>query len=130
SPEICGGPKNVIYVSGGADMAGAVPGPTEDVNIDEARRDDLISPVTSISDHIRLGPLTRKQACYLPILNMGGGGSPHIGQMRIEGLLMAPGHSRWGIHNAPATAKLVSGVVFGGRTVSVDMGELDPRRIL
>ncbi|KAG0643209.1 hypothetical protein HOY80DRAFT_1096263 [Tuber brumale] len=129
-PEIYGGPKNEIYVLGGADMAVAVPGPAEDVKVGQARRDDSIPPVTSISDRIRLGPRTSKQAYYLPILNMGGCGGPLIRAIGIEGLLMAPEHSRWGIHNAPATGKLFSEILFEGQTVSVDIRKWDPRRVL
>jgi len=108
----------------------AVPETTADVQIDEARCDDLIAQVSSISDYIRLGRVTRKQACYLPILSVGGSGGPLIGETGTEGLLMATGHSCWGINNAPATGKLLSEIVFEGQAVSADIRQLDPRRIL
>jgi len=108
----------------------AVPETTADVQVDEARCDDLIAQVSSISDYIRLGRVTRKQACYLPILNVGGSGGPLIGETGTEGLLMATGHSCWGINNAPATGKLLSEIVFEGQAVSADIRQLDPRRIL
>ncbi|CAZ82476.1 unnamed protein product [Tuber melanosporum] len=130
SPEIYARPNNEIYVCGEGDMEVAVPETTADVQIDEARCDDLIAQVSSISDHIRLGRVTRKQACYLPILNVGGSGGPLIGETGTEGLLMATGHSCWGINNAPATGKLLSEIVFEGQAVSADIRQLDPRRIL
>ncbi|RPB00163.1 FAD dependent oxidoreductase [Choiromyces venosus 120613-1] len=130
SPEIYARPNNEIYVCGEGDMEVAVPETTADVQVDEARCDDLIAQVSSVSDHIRLGRVTRKQACYLPILNVGGSGGPLIGETGTEGLLMAAGHSCWGINNAPATGKLLSEIVFEGQAVSADIRQLDPRRIL
>ncbi|KAL7271351.1 hypothetical protein RUND412_005898 [Rhizina undulata] len=130
SPEIYSRPNNEIYVCGEGDMDVEVPETTADVEVDESRCDDLISQVSSISDHIRLGRVTRKQACYLPILNVGGSGGPLIGETGTEGLLMAAGHSCWGINNAPATGKVLSEIVFEGMAKSADIRQLDPRRIL
>lgn len=130
SPEIYSRPNNEIYVCGEGDMEVEVPETTADVEVDEARCDDLIAQVSSISDHIRLGRVTRKQACYLPILNIGGSGGPLIGETGTDGLMMATGHSCWGINNAPATGKLMSEIVFDGKATSADIRQLDPRRIL
>lgn len=130
SPEIYARPNNEIYVCGEGDMDVAVPATTADVVVDESRCDNLIAQVSSISDHIRLGRVTRKQACYLPILSVGGSGGPLIGETGTGGLLMASGHSCWGINNAPATGMLLSEMVFEGKAVSADIRQLDPRRIL
>ncbi|KAI5803108.1 FAD dependent oxidoreductase [Geopyxis carbonaria] len=130
SPEIYARPNNEIYVCGEGDVDLEVPETTADVEVDEARCDDLISQVSSISDHIRLGRVTRKQACYLPVLSIGGSGGPLIGETGIEGLMMASGHSCWGINNAPASGLLLSELVFDGKTKSADIRGLDPRRIL
>jgi len=130
NPEIYARPNNEIYVCGEGDMDVPVPDSTADVVVDEARCDELIAQVSSVSDHIRTGRVTRKQACYLPVLNIGGSGGPLIGETGIEGLLLATGHSCWGINNAPATGLLVSEMVFDGKAVSADIRGLDPRRIL
>ncbi|KAG0642118.1 hypothetical protein HOY80DRAFT_1134761 [Tuber brumale] len=103
-----------------------IPERTEDIIIDETHCDDLIAPVSSISDDIRLGHRTRKQACYPPIPNLGRPGSHHIGQTGTESLLMATGHWCWGINNAPATLKLSSQNVFEGKAVSLDMRQARP----
>lgn len=129
-PEIYARPNNEIYVCGEGDVDVEVPETTADVQVDEQRCDDLIAHVSSISDHIRLGRVTRKQACYLPVLNIGGSGGPLIGETGIDGLLLASGHSCWGINNAPATGLLVSEMVFDGQAKSADCRQLDPRRIL
>ncbi|KAF8534677.1 FAD dependent oxidoreductase [Trichophaea hybrida] len=130
SPEIYARPNNEIYVCGEGDMDVAVPETTADVQIDEQRCDDLIAQVSSVSDHIRLGRVTRKQACYLPVLNIGGSGGPLIGETGTEGLYLATGHSCWGINNAPATGLLLAEMIFEGKTKSADIRQLDPRRIL
>lgn len=130
SPEIYARPNNEIYVCGEGDMDVAVPETTADVQIDESRCDDLIAQVSSVSDHIRLGRVTRKQACYLPVLNIGGSGGPLIGETGTEGLYLATGHSCWGINNAPATGLLMAEMIFEGKTKSADIRQLDPRRIL
>lgn len=130
SPEIYARPNNEIYVCGEGDMEVEVPETTADVEVDESRCDDLIAQVSSISDHIRLGRVTRKQACYLPVLNIGGSGGPLIGETGVDGLYMASGHSCWGINNAPATGLLLSEMIFDGKAKSADIRQLDPRRIL
>lgn len=130
SPEIYARPNNEIYVCGEGDVDIEVPETTADVEVDESRCDELIAQVSSISDHIRLGRVTRKQACYLPVLNIGGSGGPLIGQTGVDGLYLASGHSCWGINNAPATGLLLSEMIFDGKAKSADIRQLDPRRIL
>ncbi|KAF8472476.1 FAD dependent oxidoreductase [Kalaharituber pfeilii] len=128
SPEIYARP-NEIYVCGEGDMDVGLPATTADVQVDEVRCDELISQVASISNHIRNGIVTRKQACYLPIVNIGGLG-PLIGETGIEGLLLASGHSCWGINNAPATGVILSEIVFDGKAKSADIRSMDPRRVI
>lgn len=130
SPEIYARPNNEIYVCGEGDVEIEVPETTADVEVDESRCDELIAQVSSISDHIRLGRVTRKQACYLPVLNIGGSGGPLIGETGVDGLYLASGHSCWGINNAPATGLLLSEMIFDGKAKSADIRQLDPRRIL
>ena len=130
SPEIYARPNNEIYVCGEGDVDVDVPETTADVQVDEARCDDLIAQVSSVSDHIRLGRVTRKQACYLPVLSIGGSGGPLIGETGTDGLYLASGHSCWGINNAPATGLLLAEMIFDGKTKSADIRQLDPRRIM
>lgn len=130
APEIYSRPNNEIYVCGEGDMEVELPASTAEVEVDEERCDELLAQVSSISDHIRLGRVTRKQACYLPIVSVGASGGPLIGFTDTEGLILATGHSCWGINNAPATGLLVSEMVFDGEAKSADIQMLDPRRIL
>lgn len=130
SPEIYARPNNEIYVCGEGDMDVEVPETTAEVEVDEEKCDNLIAQVSSVSEHIRLGRVTRKQACYLPVLDIGGSGGPLVGETGIDGLLLATGHSCWGINNAPATGLLLSEMIMEGRAKSADIRSLDPRRIL
>ena len=70
-----------------------------------------------------------RQACYLPSVDDTMGG-PLIGETGVRGLLMAAGHTCWGIQNGPATGKLMAEFVFDGRARSADVTSLDPRRVL
>lgn len=95
---------------------------------DESSCDDIIDYVGSISDPMRNGKLLAKQACYLPLASNGGG--PLIGHTGIKGLLLAAGHTCWGIQNSCATGKLISEFVFEGEAKSADVSSLDPRKAL
>lgn len=70
----------------------------------------------------------KKQACYLP--SVVGGNGPLIGETGVRGLLMATGHTCWGIQNSCATGKLISEFVFDGKAKSAKIGGLDPRTVL
>lgn len=128
SPEIYARP-NEIYVCGEGDMDVELPASVSEVEVDENRCDELISQVASISDQIRKGRVTRKQACYLPIVDIGGLG-PLIGETGVEGLLLASGHSCWGINNAPATGLILSELIFDGKAKSADIRTMDPKRVI
>ncbi|KAL8708158.1 MAG: hypothetical protein Q9220_006919 [cf. Caloplaca sp. 1 TL-2023] len=128
TPEIYARPNNEAYACGEGDHLVPLPRMTEDVETDPARCQDIIDYVSSISDELRDGEVTVRQACYLP--NVDGGGGPLIGQTGVKGLLLAAGHTCWGIQNGPATGKLMSEFVFEGRAVSASVGSLDPRRVM
>ncbi|KAG0633217.1 hypothetical protein HOY80DRAFT_992917 [Tuber brumale] len=100
-------------------MEVAVPKATAEVQIANARYDDFMVQVSSISDHFRLGHLTRTQACYLHILNVGGSGSALIGGAGTEGLLMAKGHLCSGNNHTPAAGELFSEMMFEGQPAQV-----------
>jgi glycine/D-amino acid oxidase-like deaminating enzyme len=93
-----------------------------------SRCQDIIDYCSSISDELREDDVLVKQACYLP--SVSGGGGPLIGPTGIKGLLLATGHTCWGIQNSCATGKLISEFLWDGRAVSADVGNLDPRRVL
>lgn len=94
SPEIYTRPKNEVYACGEGDHMVRLPKSSDLVEVDEQRCQDIVDYVSSISDELRDGEVTARQACYLP--NVQGGNGPLIGQTGVKGLLIAAGHTCWG----------------------------------
>lgn len=129
TPEIYARPNNEVYACGEGDELIPLPKTSEDVVTDDARCQDIIDYVSSISDEMRDGEVTVRQACYLPNVQAASGG-PLIGETGVKGLLLATGHTCWGIQNGPGTGKLISEFVFDGKAKSANIGSLDPRKVL
>ncbi|KAI9049346.1 hypothetical protein LZ554_007190 [Drepanopeziza brunnea f. sp. 'monogermtubi'] len=128
SPEMYARPDGTVYACGEGDSLVPLPKTSDLVVCDEDRCQDIIDYCGSISTLMRSGTILAKQACYLP--SVAGGGGPLIGETGIKGLLMATGHTCWGIQNSCATGKLMSEFVFDGGAKSASIGGLDPRRVL
>ena len=124
SPEIYARPDNEAYACGEGDKLVPLPKTTDDVVTDNARCKDIVDYVSSISDELRDGVVTARQACYLPL------GGPLIGETGTKGLLMASGHNCWGIQNGPATGKIISEFIFDGKAKSGNVSSLDPRKVM
>lgn len=73
------------------------------------------------------GQILKKQACYLPILNVVINSEPLIGETDVNRLYMAGGHSCWEINNSCATGKVMSEIIFDGRSISCNVDKLDPK---
>ncbi|KAH7032721.1 FAD dependent oxidoreductase [Microdochium trichocladiopsis] len=138
-PEIYARPDGTAYACGPTDTDVPLPAVASDVQVDERRCMDIVRQVGGISDE--LSPSTNtsttttaapaeakvlaKQACYLPQ------GGPWIGPVPgLQGVVVAAGHTCWGIQNAPATGKLVSEIVLEGRAKSAKLGGCDPARVM
>lgn len=129
TPEIYARPHDEAYACGEGDTMVPLPKTTEDVKTDDARCQDIIDYVSSISDELRDGEVTARQACYLPNVQAASGG-PLIGETGVKGLLIAAGHTCWGIQNGPGTGKLMSEIIFDGAAKSAKIGSLDPRKVM
>ncbi|KAI1329443.1 FAD dependent oxidoreductase [Xylariaceae sp. FL0255] len=125
-PEIYARPDGTAYACGPTDDTVPLPLTSAEVEVDEARCEDIAAQVGGISDELgRDGKILARQACYLPQ------GGPYIGQVgKTKGLLVAAGHTCWGIQNAPGTGKLVSEIVFDGKAKSARLGGCDPQSVL
>ncbi|KAI5866386.1 FAD dependent oxidoreductase [Durotheca rogersii] len=134
-PEIYPRPDGTAYACGPPDAVAELPPMSTGVAVDVARCDDILRQVRGISGE--LGPagegeggrqgaaVLARQACYLPQ------GGPWIGKAGpTRGLVVAAGHTCWGIQNAPATGKLVSEIIFDGETRSARLGGCDPALVL
>ena len=129
TPEIYARPGNEAYACGEGDTMVPLPKASSEVQTDQARCQDIIDYVSSISDELRDGEVTARQACYLPNVQAASGG-PLIGETGVKGLLIAAGHTCWGIQNGPGTGKLISEFVFDGKAKSAKIASLDPRKVL
>ena len=96
TPEIYARPDDEAYACGEGDTMVPLPKTTEDVQTDQSRCQDIIDYISSISDELREGEVTARQACYLPSVEAASGG-PLIGETGVKGLLMAAGHTCWGM---------------------------------
>lgn len=125
-PEIYARPDGTAYACGPTDNTVALPLTTAEVEVDRARCEDIISQVGGISDELgKDGEVLARQACYLPQ------GGPFIGEVgSTKGLIVAAGHTCWGIQNAPGTGKLVSEIILDGAVKSARLGGCDPSRVL
>lgn len=125
-PEIYARPDGTAYACGPTDNVVALPPLSADVEVDTGRCADIERQVGSISDELgRDGKVLARQACYLPQ------GGPWIGQVGdTKGLIVAAGHTCWGIQNAPATGKLVSEIVYDGGVKSARLGGCDPKLVV
>ncbi|RMZ67205.1 fad dependent oxidoreductase [Pyrenophora seminiperda CCB06] len=128
TPEIYARPNNEVYACGDGDQLIPLPTATDLVQCDESRCQEIVDQVASISEELRDGQVTARQACYLPNVSRGSGGGPLIGETSVKGLLMGAGHTCWGIQNGPATGKLLSELVFDGEVRSAQIASLDPRK--
>ncbi|CRG86266.1 Putative oxidoreductase C1F5,03c [Talaromyces islandicus] len=128
APEIYARPDETVYACGDGDHLVPLPETSADIEVDQSRCEDIINSVGSISDELKSGEVTKRQACYLP--NVARGGGPLIGHAGVKGLYLASGHTCWGIQNAPGTGKLISEFVFEGGAKSAKIASLDPRNFL
>lgn len=126
TPEIYARPNNELYACGEGDRMVPLPETSADVQVDDARCQDIVDYCASFSDEMRDGEVLVRQACYLPQVEYGNG--PLIGPTRTKGVFLAAGHTCWGIQNGPATGKLVSEMIFEDEAKSANISMLDPRR--
>lgn len=126
APEIYGR-KDEIYVCGEGSHD-PLPETTNDVIATDSRCEDLFKSSGLISSEIACGKITRKQACFLPVVEIPSTTGPFIGQTNAKNLYIASGHSCWGINNAPGTGKVMAEIVLDGKAKSADVSSLSPTR--
>lgn len=129
SPEIYARPDNEVYCCGPGDSS-RVPETVDDVEVDQGACESIHEHVASISAELRDGAVDKRQACFLPVVSTGGG--PIVGEATsiAKGLVIATGHTCWGICNAPGTAKAVAELVMEGKIKCANLKNLQPGRFL
>lgn len=125
SPEIYAR-QDEVYVCGEGDSAVDVPETTDDVEVVKSKCDELFKQVSKISPNLSRGHILKRQACYLPVLDVPSSSGPLIGETNVERLYLASGHSCWGINNAPGTGKIMSELLLDGKAKSANISGLNP----
>lgn len=125
SPEIYAR-QDEVYVCGEGDTLVDLPETTDDVEVIKEKCDQLFHYVGKLSPNLARGHILKRQACYLPVLDVPSSSGPLIGETNVEGLYLASGHSCWGINNAPGTGKLMAELLLEGEVKSADISALDP----
>ena len=125
SPEIYSR-KDEVYVCGEGDSNVLIPETTDDVEVVTEKCEELFKYVSKLSDTLRDGKVLKRQACYLPVLDIPSSSGPLIGETNVDNLFLASGHSCWGINNAPATGLLMSELLLDGEATSCDISALNP----
>lgn len=128
SAEIYARPNNEVYICSQGDQDVPLPAPNETVAISVKSCQEILDAAASVSDELANGQVTGRRACYLPTIEPSMSNDPLVGYTGLEGLLLATGHSCWGILNAPATGKILSELIFDGEASCVRASNLDPRK--
>lgn len=118
--------KDEVYVCGEGDTLVDVPETTDDVEVIKEKCDQLFHYVGKLSPNLSKGHILKRQACYLPVLDVPSSSGPLIGETNVENLYLASGHSCWGINNAPGTGKIMAELLLEGESHSADISALDP----
>jgi len=118
-----------VYSCGPGDSS-RVPDTVDDVEVDAEACESIRAHVASISTELREGTVAKRQACFLPVVGSGGG--PIVGEASTiaKGLVIATGHTCWGISNAPGTAKAIAELVMEGKIRCANLQKLQPGRFL
>ncbi|RPD61785.1 FAD dependent oxidoreductase [Lentinus tigrinus ALCF2SS1-7] len=129
SPEIYARPTNEVYCCGPGDDS-PVPDTVDDVRVDEDACESIREHVMSISAELRAGTVDARQACFLPVVSVGGGPIVGPADAIAKGLYIATGHTCWGICNAPGTAKALAELIMDGKIKCTNIDKLKPSRFL
>lgn len=116
-----------IYICGEGDDLIKLPDLARDVQVVQDRCDLLKKQIDEISPQLKEGIIDRKQACYLPINEMGEG--PLIGwvnEQKMKGVAICAGHSVWGITLGPGSGKVMSELIMDGKIHSANVKRLKP----
>eukprot|EP00055_Hartaetosiga_balthica_P015217 m.88416 g.88416 ORF g.88416 m.88416 type:complete len:395 (-) comp8807_c0_seq2:775-1959(-) len=124
SPEIYPRPDGTVYVVGGGDNT-PLPDNPMDIHLSNDHAEKLFKFATTMCSELKQCKPHAKQACYLPFSP---DALPLIGAVsKYPNLILATGHSCWGILHGPSTGLLVSEIINGDKP-SVNPAPFSPDR--
>lgn len=118
--------KDEVYICGEGDTLVELPETSDAVEVVREKCDELYRYVAKLSNNLSGGHVLKRQACYLPVLNVPTSSGPLVGETNVNDLYVASGHSCWGINNAPGTGKVMAELLLEGEAHSADISALDP----
>lgn len=124
SPEIYARPDE-IYICGES-IDDPLPMTADQITVDESYSEALFSYGSALSEKIAGGEIKVRQACYLPVVDSPYTSGPFVGKTNVPRLLLAAGHTCWGINNAPATGLLLAETLFEGHAHTSNIRGLTP----
>lgn len=117
--------KDEIYICGES-SDDPLPETADLITVDDRYADAIFSYGSALSTRISHGSINVKQACYLPVVDSPYTSGPFVGRTNVRNLMVASGHTCWGINNAPATGLLLAEILFEGRAHTVNARGLTP----
>ena len=139
SPEIYPRPPDTLhnfdtaYSSGPDDYDVPLPRSANEVQVDDARCEDVWNALKGVSQQLHGGQVITRQACYKPQIRQHEENEevgPMVGPTGIGGLWLATGHDEWGMQNSAGTGLVMSEMLFEGEAHSADCESLDPKHFL
>jgi glycine/D-amino acid oxidase-like deaminating enzyme len=126
SPEVFPRADGTTYVCA-ISSESPLPADPGDVAPDPGAIERLEAIARHLSPILARAPILARQACFRPVTL---DGLPLIGTLPgLDGIVIASGHSVWGMLNAPATAEAVAELLADGRARTLDLSAFDPGRM-
>ncbi|GMM49312.1 Tda3 protein [Starmerella bacillaris] len=117
--------RDEIYICGES-SDDPLPETADLITVDDRYAEAIYQYGSALSDRIGNGQINIKQACYLPVVDSPYTSGPFVGRSNVRNLMIATGHTCWGINNAPATGLLLAEILFEGRAHTVNARGLTP----
>lgn len=125
-PEVYPRPDGTLYICAKADLVDIPYEGTVAVVPDVETTNRIVQYAAQLSPLLNDVPVLTTQACLLPTTI---DDIPIIGELIPGKLLVATGHSCWGILNAPATGEAIAQIIHEGKS-DLNLEAFDPRRFL
>jgi glycine/D-amino acid oxidase-like deaminating enzyme len=110
-----------------------VPPTPQDVTLDVKLCENIRSAAAGMSTLLSAAVVEAQQSCYLPV-SSAPDGLPMVGRVEeVPGLLVASGHSCWGILHGPATGLMIAELLLEGHIQCMPeecVKALSPSRVL
>lgn len=117
--------RDEIYICGES-SDDPLPETADLITVDDRYANAIYEYGCALSTRIAHGSINVKQACYLPVVDSPYTSGPFVGRTNVRNLMVASGHTCWGINNAPATGLLLAEILFEGRAHTVNARGLTP----